>query len=539
MKPWFEREAKIIKFPEPKAKVVELPNVQSYPDFLTGVKDLHNRKDRGEISQASHDKLYTDLIHRFMKKESFETPWFLRENIRLDEGITDKLQWTLDVIKNDFKEIGSKVIAFIKKLNPFSKKQSKPQSDVQVPPGADAQPSPTGNMQNNLESLTEQDATSNPGLSYNLIEKALKSSSSLADKVFTFLLDIHAKPKVEKIKHIIDAKVKNQTKLYVDTIKSNLAVAEILRYPFYKKIPGAFDTLESGVLGADTLTKSKSGWVNVVAELKSKFGDPQYMQILEFNNLILRLNNVEENVKGKSGKGEAFLQHLFGASAAGQQEGASGDIKIGNENWEVKSNYKKANVNAVSSATLAGRDSKEPLQNAGQYLQGILETQKAKLNTKNPSKIFTFGRNAELSWNNFNTKNWTNLMNKFIGVESKTHNNMAHEVVVTFLNKLYGQKLPKKAENYLTKATTKSWNAGLFSKAFFMSNANYYYMNKKFDGIIFINNKSGTQNDMLIKAIDGNDLVNKIDKGEIEGRTHDLNAIKTGELSGQPGAVAK
>ena len=64
-------------------------------------------------------------------------------------------------------------------------------------------------------------------------------------------------------------------------------------------------------------------------------------------------------------------------------------------------------------------------------------------------------------------------------------------------------------------------------------------MNKKFDGIIFINNKSGTQNDMLIKAIDGNDLVNKIDKGEIEGRTHDLNAIKTGELSGQPGAVAK
>ena len=79
MKPWFEKESNVIKFPEPKAKVIELPNVQSYPDFLTGVKDLHNRKDKGEISQASHDKLYTDLIHRFMKKESFETPWFLRE----------------------------------------------------------------------------------------------------------------------------------------------------------------------------------------------------------------------------------------------------------------------------------------------------------------------------------------------------------------------------------------------------------------------------------------------------------------------------
>ena len=84
MKPWFEREAKIFKFPEPEKKVIQMPNVASYPDFLTGVKDLHNRKDKGEISQDSHDKLYTDLIHWFMKKESFETPWFLRENPELD-----------------------------------------------------------------------------------------------------------------------------------------------------------------------------------------------------------------------------------------------------------------------------------------------------------------------------------------------------------------------------------------------------------------------------------------------------------------------
>ena len=80
MKPWFEREAKIIKFPEPEKKVVQMPNVASYPDFITGVSDLKARMGKGEISQASHDKLYTDLIHRFMKKESFETPWFLRES---------------------------------------------------------------------------------------------------------------------------------------------------------------------------------------------------------------------------------------------------------------------------------------------------------------------------------------------------------------------------------------------------------------------------------------------------------------------------
>jgi hypothetical protein len=79
MKPWFAKEADIIKFPDPVKNVVELPNVQSYPDFLTGVKDLYNRKEKGEISQASHDKLYQDLIHRFMSKEDFQKPWFEKE----------------------------------------------------------------------------------------------------------------------------------------------------------------------------------------------------------------------------------------------------------------------------------------------------------------------------------------------------------------------------------------------------------------------------------------------------------------------------
>jgi hypothetical protein len=79
MKPWFTKEADIIKFPEPEEKVIQMPNVQNYPDFLTGVKDLHNRKEKGEISQDSHDRLYQDLIHRFIRKENKETPWFLRE----------------------------------------------------------------------------------------------------------------------------------------------------------------------------------------------------------------------------------------------------------------------------------------------------------------------------------------------------------------------------------------------------------------------------------------------------------------------------
>ena len=91
MKPWFAKEAKIIKFPEPEKKVIELPNVQLYPDFLTGVKDLHNRKEKGEISQASHDKLYQNLIHRFMRKEDFSKPWFQKE---LDENAMTAKDYT-------------------------------------------------------------------------------------------------------------------------------------------------------------------------------------------------------------------------------------------------------------------------------------------------------------------------------------------------------------------------------------------------------------------------------------------------------------
>ena len=80
MKPWFEKEAKIIPFPKkPERQVIKMPSVSEYPDFITGVQDLQARRDKEQISQGSYDRLYADLIQRFMKKESFENPWFLRE----------------------------------------------------------------------------------------------------------------------------------------------------------------------------------------------------------------------------------------------------------------------------------------------------------------------------------------------------------------------------------------------------------------------------------------------------------------------------
>ena len=100
MKPWFERDAKIIKFPEPEKKVIQMPNVASYPDFLTGVSDLKARRHKGEISQDSHDKLYTDLIHRFMRKEDVENPWFLREAPE-DDAIKNRVLTALNKRKAD------------------------------------------------------------------------------------------------------------------------------------------------------------------------------------------------------------------------------------------------------------------------------------------------------------------------------------------------------------------------------------------------------------------------------------------------------
>ncbi len=90
MKPWFENEAEIIKFPKPSAKVIKMPDINAYPDFITGVQDLQKTLRDGTISQEMYNKLYQELIQRFIKKESFENPWFLREAPE-DEAIKNRV----------------------------------------------------------------------------------------------------------------------------------------------------------------------------------------------------------------------------------------------------------------------------------------------------------------------------------------------------------------------------------------------------------------------------------------------------------------
>ena len=42
MKPWFIKEDNVIPFPKKDTGVVKLPNINAYPDFLSGVQDLQN-----------------------------------------------------------------------------------------------------------------------------------------------------------------------------------------------------------------------------------------------------------------------------------------------------------------------------------------------------------------------------------------------------------------------------------------------------------------------------------------------------------------
>lgn len=104
MRPWFLKEGKVVPFPKKEKTVVSMPNVASYPNFLAGVEDLQSRVKQGTLSDEMYKRLYTDLLHRFMRRESAETPWFMVE-APADQGIMSLPQ------ANDLKSQVEKAIA--------------------------------------------------------------------------------------------------------------------------------------------------------------------------------------------------------------------------------------------------------------------------------------------------------------------------------------------------------------------------------------------------------------------------------------------
>ena len=73
MKPWFAKEADIIKFPEPEKKVLDMPNVASYPDFITGVSDLKALAKQIQKLPPDTDPAILSKINDYIKMATDKT----------------------------------------------------------------------------------------------------------------------------------------------------------------------------------------------------------------------------------------------------------------------------------------------------------------------------------------------------------------------------------------------------------------------------------------------------------------------------------
>jgi len=102
MRPWFIKEGEVVPFAKKEKTVVSMPNVASYPNFLAGVEDLQSRVKQGTLSDEMYKRLYTDLLHRFMRRESAETPWFMVEATAMaDKIFQNKKQLGSDLQSGD------------------------------------------------------------------------------------------------------------------------------------------------------------------------------------------------------------------------------------------------------------------------------------------------------------------------------------------------------------------------------------------------------------------------------------------------------
>jgi hypothetical protein len=497
MKPWFEKESNVIPFPKPKAKVIQMPNVGSYPDFLTGVKDLHNRKERGEISQDSHDKLYQDLIHRFMKKESFETPWFLREDAQLNEGVFDIIKKITNLVKINGPIILQKIIDFIK--NKF-KKQPQVQENTAV---AD------------LKTITDI-GTKNPQV---LID------------AYKQVIDALAKPIKDTIQSFAQ-KFRVPVK-----VLAHLTQETILQSHKPDTIQNAVKWLASGPL-KDSFNTAKNQSLNVLDTLKQK--DKTLTDIIAQENLLFDLARMKE----LGGRGEGLMQILFTGGISGGREGAKGDVKIGNEEYEVKANGRKSDGSASPVVfTGRGNEDKPKIIKAGNFIKDYITDKTGKKDHLTDNGKMRAERGApkqggkesnKISFNSYNMKGMTDFIDTLNKADATTFLTRPLEIMF--------DKVPKQAEKYIKQSVaTRPFQPNLYSKAFMIANANYYLTQKQFSGVIFLDITAGNQENMLIRVFERDKILKQVEDGTIYRiRTESINSMLGGETqSAFPGLANK
>ena len=438
MKPWFAKEADIIKFPEPKSKVVELPNVQSYPDFITGVADLKARMNKGEISQDSHDKLYQDLIHRFMKKESFETPWFFREDTA--EQTIDQLE---KVAQQDPKKAGliskafDKVLQFTNKV--LGQKPQQTENTVQLAQQEIDIKSAVAELKK-LGKFAEVKKIE--GFLKNIYAKAQaagfqqragirmelqKAINLIAGKVNGTLEQLEQQYKKQK-KDDINVKIKTspgdeKIRSAISIVLVGLITTYKAKYTdekefnqFEKLIFNFLNASKQGIIPLGSLVDAGSGNIKD-AVLKTKF---KTLSTIGFIDDLL--DQMPARTGGAWGPGELGLA-ILGSPVS---KGDKGDIVVGNKKIEIKASNdptKGGRVNTV--AVKAGKAGKAEAKIAiGNFF--------SKIGQKFDGKTIGATKTGKLvNAYNVNVVSWLNAINQKI-----SQTKASRQDVITFLDEI-------------------------------------------------------------------------------------------------------
>ena len=520
MKPWFEKESNVIQFPRPKAKVVQMPNVASYPDFLTGVKDLHNRKAKGEISQDSHDKLYTDLIHRFMKKESFETPWFLREDTA--EQTVDQLE---KVAQQDPKKAGliskafDKVLQFTNKV--LGQKPQQTENTAQLAQQADLIQIKMAEL---LKKGLTQDAKKIEAFLTDFAQKIQaagfqqragvrielqKAIDLIAGKVNGTLEKLEQQYKKQKQND--DPNVVVKTSPGDEKIRNAISIVLrglIAKYQAKFNDEKKFNQFEKLIF--DFLNASKQGIIPLGSlvdqgggNIKDAVTKTKFKQLSTMGFIDELLDLMPAQTGGAWGPGELGLA-ILGSPVS---KGDKGDIMVGNRKIEIKaSNDPKKGGRINTSAVKNGKAGKA---GAAKAISNFFSKIKKKFDGKSIGVTKT---GKPVNAYNVNSLSWMQAVNQVI-IQAKAK----REDVIEFLDELSTAaiNIPPKGEIKFDYSSAVADDGTIipnaFRKEYLRVILAYYNTIEQVNDILIINPGNGNFN--VVDATDIESIMKKLDDG--------------------------
>ena len=530
MKPWFEKEADIIPFPKkPERQVIKMPSVSEYPDFITGVLDLQARRDKGQFGKDSYNKLYQDLIHRFMKKESFDTPWFLREDTA--EQTVDQLEKVAqqdpkkaDVISKAF----DKVLQFTNNL--LGQKPQQTENTAQVAQQADLiqdqimQLKKLGDFKNvkKLETFFNNFYQQVQQVGFEkrigVRQELAKAINIVAGKVNGTLEELEKIYKAQK--ETGDPNVVIKTSPGADAIRSditNIVRGLIEKYRDNYKTEEEFNKFNQMIM--EFLTASREGIVPLGALIKMGSGNiitavnkTKFKPLVDNGFITELLKLIPGKTSGNWGPGELGLA-ILGSPVS---KGDKGDIMVGDEKIELKaSNNPKKGGRIGSSIVKAGMAGMKEYQVAlDKFLKAVGQ--------KRNGRVIKFGDQKPVNALNVNSNTWIKTINPMI-VASK----VSADVVKTFLKELSEAALnvPESGKiNFdYSKAIGKD-NQIIFSefyKEYLRVIMAYYNQVEGVGKILIIRPQNG--NFDVINATDVDDVIKKLKAGKLATGTTLIN----------------